>query len=102
MKTYSLAEARSDIEAVLNSAQKERVVVTRAGKPSAVIVGVEGYDAEDIALASSADFWRLIEERRQGRTIPLAEIKKRLEAREKKEKRRPSTNAQKRKRSEKP
>ena len=82
MKTISVSQARSDLERVLDSAQSERVVVTRAGKPSAIIVGIESYDAEDRALASSAEFWRMIEQRRRGRSIPMAELKTRLKARE--------------------
>jgi prevent-host-death family protein len=82
MKTISLAQARADLNAVLDSAQKERIVVLRAGKPSAVLVGIEGYDAEDLYLATSPDFWKLIQERRQGRLVPLSEVKARLEGRE--------------------
>jgi prevent-host-death family protein len=82
VKLISVADVRSDMESVLDAAQKERIVVTRAGKPSAVIIGVESYDEEDLRLASSPEFWRLIEERRSGPSIPLAEVKARLEARE--------------------
>jgi PHD/YefM family antitoxin component YafN of YafNO toxin-antitoxin module len=66
------------LEAVLDLAQAERVVITRRGKPSAVVVGIDGYDEEDLALASSPAFWRMIEERRMGRFISRAELKKRL------------------------
>jgi prevent-host-death family protein len=79
MKTISNLEAQTDIDAVLDSAQNERVVVTRNGRPSAVIVGLESYDDEDLTLASSPDFWRLISERRtSGSSISLAELKSRL------------------------
>jgi prevent-host-death family protein len=80
MKTVSLAKAQADLDTVLDSAQKERIVLTRAGKPSAVLVGIEGYDAEDLRLATSPEFWKLITERRQGRLVPLSEVKARLEA----------------------
>ena len=85
MKSVSLAEARSDIEALLDSAQKERVLITRAGKPTAVIVGVESYDEEDLALARAPEFWRMIEQRRRGRSISLAQLKARLKARAQKQ-----------------
>jgi prevent-host-death family protein len=90
MKTISVSQARSDLERVLDAAQKERIVVTRAGKPSVVIVGIESYDAKDRALASSAEFWGMIEQRRRGRSISLRELKSRLEARER---RQPSKSA---------
>jgi prevent-host-death family protein len=78
MKSVSSAEARDNMERLLDSAQRERVVVTRAGKPCAVILGIEGYDREDLQLAASAEFWRMIESRRQGKELPLSELKTRL------------------------
>ena len=95
MKSISLAEARADIEAVLDSAQKERVLVTRAGKPSAVIVGIESYDEEDLALARAPEFWRMIEQRRQGRFISLTQLKARLKAREQKRHSKPANGKRK-------
>ena len=95
MKTVSVAKAQSDIEAVLDSAQNGSIVVTRAGRPSAVIVGVESYDAEDLALACSPSFWQLIESRRKGRSIPLSQVKRRLDAREQRESGRPVKNNRK-------
>ena len=82
MKTISLADAQSDLAALLDAAQTERVVVHRHGKPSVVLLGIEGYDAEDLQLANSAPFWQLIEKRRKGREVPLAEVRARLETRE--------------------
>ncbi len=78
MKPIGAAEAQADLDSVLDLAQKERLVILRNGKPSAVIVGVEKYDAEDWELATSADFWRMIEERRHGPLLPLAQVKARL------------------------
>jgi len=78
VKTISAADERFDVERLLNAAQSEQVLVTRAGKPSAVIIGLESYDEEDLQLASSSAFWKMIEDRRSGPSIPLAEIKARL------------------------
>ena len=54
------------------------MVITRQGKPSAVVLGLESYDEEDLRLAISPEFWNMIQVRRQGRSIPLAEVKARL------------------------
>jgi prevent-host-death family protein len=80
MKSISAVQAEADLDAVLNSAQMERIVITRAGKPSVVVVGVESYDAEDLEIAGSPEFWRMIEQRRRGRSIPLAKLKARLKS----------------------
>lgn len=78
MKPVALSELQAETSAVLDRAQRERVVVTRRGKPCAIVIGIENYDAEDFELASSADFWRMIEARRRGPMISLAEVRRRL------------------------
>ncbi len=79
MKPITAVQAEADIDKVLDSAQKERIVIMRGGKPSAVIVGIESYDEEELELATSPEFWRMIEERRRrGRSIPLSELRARL------------------------
>ena len=78
MKSVSDQEAQANFEDLLASAQNERVLITRQGKPSAVVLGLESYDDEDLGLAVSPEFWKMIELRRQGRSIPLAELKARL------------------------
>jgi PHD/YefM family antitoxin component YafN of YafNO toxin-antitoxin module len=85
MKTVSLTDTESSLEKVLKAAQKEKILVLRGDKPMAMIIGLEGYDAEDLCLATSAQLWQLIEARRQGPAISLAEAKARLEARERTE-----------------
>ncbi len=83
MKTISDREAQGNLQQVLDSAQEERVVITRNGKPAAVVLGLDAYDAEDLQLAGSREFWRMIEQRRnEGSSISLAEAKARLQARE--------------------
>jgi prevent-host-death family protein len=79
VKTIPTKRLQSDLDAVLRWAQKERILISRDGKPCAVLVGVEDYDAEDLRLATSPDFWLMIQQRRsQGSSIPLAEVESRL------------------------
>ncbi|MCP3962345.1 MAG: type II toxin-antitoxin system Phd/YefM family antitoxin [bacterium] len=40
MKTISACDAQRDLQRVLDSAQEERVVITRDGKPVAVVFGL--------------------------------------------------------------
>ena len=69
------------ISECVDIAQKERVVVTRHGQPAALLIGVEGQDWEDIFYQTSPAFWKMIEERRKGKTIPFEEMQRRLEKR---------------------
>lgn len=78
MKTVSMRDLQKSIKENVAAAQKERVVLTRNGKPSAVLIGVEGQDWESVILQTSVPFWTMIEKRRSQKTIPLREMKKRL------------------------
>lgn len=68
----------ANINECVKDAQHERVLLTRRGKPIALIVGVAGMDLEQIALGHSDEFWQLIRERRGQKTMSRAELEKRL------------------------
>ena len=78
MKTINVRDLQKRIKECVEASQKERVVVTRHGRPAAVLIGVEGRDWEDLLYQTSPAFWRLIEQRRKGKTVPLAEMRRRL------------------------
>lgn len=79
MKSIAAKELKANLDAVLSSAQCERIVISRHGKPCAVLVGIEDYDAEHLRLVSSQDFWRMIRARRAGgKSIPLSDVETRL------------------------
>jgi prevent-host-death family protein len=78
VKTIAVRDLQKRIRECVSAAQKEKVVITRHGRPSAIVVGVEGQDWEAIVLQTSSTFWRLIEARRKQETIPLAEARARL------------------------
>ena len=77
MKTIGIRELQKRLKEVVETSQKEGVVVTRNGKPATLLIGVEGSDWEDVAYQTSTRFWKLIEERRIQETVSLSEMKKR-------------------------
>jgi antitoxin (DNA-binding transcriptional repressor) of toxin-antitoxin stability system len=77
MKTIGLEHAT--LEVCIKDARRDRVVVTRRGKPVALVVGVEGMDEEQLQLGSSDKFWKLIETRRRQKTIGRRELEKSLD-----------------------
>jgi len=83
MKTVTARDLQKKIKECMDSAQQERVVITRRGQPAAVLVGVEGKDWEDVVLQTSPAFWKLIEERRKQPTISARELRSRLRKRKK-------------------
>ena len=76
MKVIALKE--TNLDACVKDAQNERIVITRNGKPVALVVGVEGLDTEQLELGSSSRFWELITQRRQQKTITREQLNKRL------------------------
>jgi prevent-host-death family protein len=79
MSSVPEKELQQNLDSILTRAQSERIVISRRGKPCAVLVGIENYDAEDLALASSQDFWEMIRRRRaSGKSLPLEEVAARL------------------------
>jgi antitoxin (DNA-binding transcriptional repressor) of toxin-antitoxin stability system len=62
----------------VDGAQADRVIITRHGKPAAVLVGVEGDEWEDVLLQTDPTFWKLVRARRKQPTISLGQLKQRL------------------------
>ncbi len=81
MRSVAVRDLQRKVKECVDLAQRGRVVITRRGKPAAVLVGVEGKDWEQVTLETSAAFWKLLEARRRQPTIPLGEMKARLRER---------------------
>ena len=80
MKTISVRDLQKNIKGIVDSAQRERVVVTRRGEPAAVLLGVEGKDWESVVLETSPEFWNLIEVRRREPTLSAEEVEESISA----------------------
>ena len=78
MKTATSRVLARRTAACLDAAQGGPVVITRRGKPVAVLIGVEGYDMEDVYYMTSLSFRREIESRRQQPTRPIDEVREKL------------------------
>lgn len=81
MKTIAVRDLQKRIRESMELSQKEGVVVTRHGRPAAVLIGVEGQDWEDLVFQTSASFWKMIERRRNQKTMSLADVRRRLAGR---------------------
>ena len=79
MKLIGIREARERLSAVVLRAQRERVVLTRHGKPAALLIGIEGEDFEEVLLKADEEFWsQLAEQRRRNDTMSEAEAMREL------------------------
>ena len=78
MKEATLESLGGNIGGLVEDAQQERILLTRNGKPVALVLGLENYDAEDWEYMTSSAFWQMIRERRKEPTVRLADIKEEL------------------------
>ena len=78
MKTVTVRDLQKRVKECVDHAQEDRVVITRHGKPAAVLVGVEGSDWESLVLQTGPSFWKLIRTRRKEPTISLRQMRARL------------------------
>ena len=77
MKVLNIDEC--NLETCIKAARRhQHVVVTRNGRPLAVVVGVKGLDLEQVELGYSEKFWKMISERRKQKTITREELERRL------------------------
>jgi prevent-host-death family protein len=65
VKLIGLKEAKTNLSACVQEAQHQRILITRRGRPAALVIGVEGQDIEEMLLAGDVEFWKMIQERRR-------------------------------------
>jgi hypothetical protein len=82
MKQVEIENLSGDVEQIVPPSLAERVVLTRGGKPIAIVTGVGSLDDEDLGYIQSPDFWKMISERRKQSRISLDNAFGRLKARE--------------------
>jgi prevent-host-death family protein len=78
MKVVALREAKQQLSGCVVRAQRERVLITKQGRPAALMIGVEGHDLEDVLLMQNPRFWKMIEARRAEPTLGLDEVRRQL------------------------
>lgn len=89
MKVVPLREAKASLSSYVDQAQQDRVLITRHGRPAALVIGVQGEELEDLLTMGNPRFWEMIEvRRRNAKTVSLAEVRRRLHLRVPKKRRR--------------
>jgi prevent-host-death family protein len=78
MKVVALRDAKQQLSGCVVRAQRERVLITKQGRPAALMIGVEGHDIEDVLLMQNPRFWKLIQTRRAEPTVSLEEARRLL------------------------
>lgn len=86
MNIAPLAEVKDRFSSYIDASQESPVIVTRNGKPVAMIVGIhDSDDLDSLLLAHNPRFVRLLEEARERvkvkGAVPLSEFRQKLAAR---------------------
>ncbi len=84
MKSLAEKELKADLDSILTCAQSERIVISRRGKPCAVLVGIENYDTEDLddsRVESRTGMRRVAHAKARRRQEERRELRDRLRAR---------------------
>ena len=71
MRTVGIDQ--TTLQECVNQAQGERLIVTRDGRPVALVVGI---DQEQLDLGQDVSFWELIEARRGQKLLRREELEK--------------------------
>jgi prevent-host-death family protein len=73
MKFVGVREAAASLSGLVEKAQKERVVLTRHGKPVALLTGLEGKDLDQILLDNDPELQVTLKQRMAaaGPFVPL-------------------------------
>jgi len=65
MKVMTLDQAQKSLGRCLDQARKEDILITRNGKPAALIRGISQNDLEDYLLENDPRFMKIVEKRRR-------------------------------------
>lgn len=77
MKTVDAGQFAANMNQYLRDSLAERIIVTQAGRPCAVVHGLD-YDDEQSQLINAPDFWSMIGQRRERPTLSWEGAKQRL------------------------
>lgn len=84
MKQISIEKLASNVETLVKLAPRQRILLTRNGRPFAFVSDASNYDWEDIGYMNDPGFWKMIAERRKEKGgILLEQLKTELTQREK-------------------
>ena len=78
LRFIGIDDFRETLRRRLNECQQADVVITRRGRPAAVLFGVEGMDWERFILRTDDSFWRMLQRRRRKKATPLSKARRRL------------------------
>ena len=79
MKKHTMTEAKNDICKIIKEAEQQEILITRHGKPAAVVIGFHDEDDWlDYRLENDARFLKKIAEAREdiayGRVVKLGDL----------------------------
>ena len=78
LRILPLSKAQRNLARYVRAARRAPILLTRRGRPAALLSDMSVYDMEDVGYMTDPAFWRMIEKARKEPTIPIAEVRRRL------------------------
>ena len=78
MKCIGVRDLQKNVKECVDDAQMDRIVITRRGKPAALLIGVEDKSWDAVISQSDPAFWKLVHARRKQPTLSIREMRNRL------------------------
>ncbi len=78
MKCIGVRDLQKKVKECIDEAQVDRIVITRRGKPAALLIGVEDKSWDAVISQSDPAFWKLVRARRAQPTVSISEMRNRL------------------------
>ena len=78
MKSIGVRDLQKRVKECIDEAQVDRLVITRRGKPAALLIGVEDKSWDAVISQSDPAFWKFVRARRAQPTLSISEMRKRL------------------------
>lgn len=85
MKIMTVEEFTGSVDRFSRTSSKQQILLTRRGKPLALVRSVKGLNEEQIEDISDPAFWDMIAARRHEPTVPLEVVEAKLREDERRE-----------------
>jgi hypothetical protein len=85
MKRMTVEEFTGSVDRFSQTSPNQQILLTRRGKPLALVRSVKGLDEEQIRDISDPKFWDMIAARRREPTVPLEVVEAKLREDERRE-----------------
>jgi hypothetical protein len=80
MKTIKIENLADQVTDLVSTSPREKILLTRKGKPFALVTDVSNLDSEDLGYINNPNFWNMIANRRKEPLVSSDHVRAKLQA----------------------